>query len=435
MRMSITTSNFRVLVLLIIYSYAQCAVASPVALVGQQIIDGVSDQVRSENVILVEGERILEIGTRKIIPAGAEVVELGNTTLMPGFIDCHSHPLIAGDDYQLEHLQRSSSYKALLAMRSLEGLLRAGWTTLRVMGDADIGHGVQDLRRAIDEGVFEGPRIVGASHYLSITGGGGDIRFMSPQQPIIADGLIVDGVAEARKAVRNEIKYGSDWIKVLVTGAFLSAGDNPRNVQFSPEELSVIVAEADRRGVPVAAHAHAVEGIRMAVEAGVRSIEHGTYLDDATIELMAEKGTFLVPTVYIGDYIVEEAADIREKETNQTYYDNDRPEFLARIGKAHESGVKVAVGVDFGGYGYDPAISVREMAVLVDAGLTPMQAIQAGTSVGAELLQLQDSIGRIEAGYRADIVAVPGNPLDDMSALQKVVFVMKNGSIIHRPDQ
>ena len=402
------------------------------ALIGGQIIDAVSKEPLRKNVILVQGNRILALGDKSIIPDDAKVIDLGDATLMPGFIDCHAHPLMYADDYQSAHINASSAYKALKGLKSMQNLLDAGWTTLRVMGDADVFYANQDIRKVIDEGVFTGPRITGAAHYLSITGGGGDINYLSAEQRLAPDGLIVNGVEEIRLAIRNEVKFGSDWIKLLVTGAFLSVGDSPKNVHFSPEELEVAMAEAARLGVPVAAHAHATEGIRMAVEAGARSIEHGTYMDDATIALMSEHGTFLVPTIYIGDMIVEESSDIREKDVNRDYYDNYRQTFLDLVNKAHNEGVKVAVGIDLGGYHYDPSKSVREMAVLVEAGLTPMEAIMAGTRVGAELLGWDDRLGTLQVGLLADIVAVPGDPLTDMSVLERVSFVMKDGEVVKR---
>ena len=259
-----------------------CADAAVTALVAAHVIDGRSDTLSAATVVLVDGDHISAMGDRSIIPAGAEVVDLGDATLMPGMINAHEHPLMYTSDYQNALLASSSAYKALMGLAGLQRLLLAGWTGVRVMGDADVYYANQDLRRAIDGGVFLGPHITGAGHYISITGGGGDINYLSPEQTVHPDGLIADGPEEIRKAVRTEIKYGADWIKLLVTGAFESVGDDPRNIAFSPEELRAAVEEASRHGVPVAAHAHATEGIKQAVAAGVRSIEHGTYVDDAT---------------------------------------------------------------------------------------------------------------------------------------------------------
>ena len=408
------------------------AAGEPVALVAERVIDGVSDGARMNTVVVVDGERIVAVGDRSAIPAGAKVIELPGQTLMPGFINCHEHPLMYGDDYQNAHLQASSAYKALMGLAALQRQLLAGWTTVRVMGDADVHYANQDIRKTVDAGVFVAPRLTGAGHYLSITGGGGDVNYISPEQAVIADGLVVDGPEEVRKAIRNEIKFGSDWIKLLVTGAYQSVGDDPRNVAFSPEELRAAVDEANRHNVPVAAHAHAAEGIKQAVAAGVRSIEHGTFIDDESIKMMAAKGTFLVPTIYVGDYYTE-GDKLRAQDKQDDYAAHQRGKFLDAVGRAHKQGVKVAVGIDLGGYMTDPVVFVREMTVLVEAGFTPMEAIQAGTRVGAELLRWDDRLGTVQAGKLADLVAVPGNPLDDMKALEKVEFVMIGGKVVKSP--
>ena len=408
------------------------AAAAPVALVADRVIDGVGKSAREHAVVVTDGERIIAIGDRSIIPTGATVIQLTGMTLMPGFINAHEHPLMYADDYQNAHLQASSAYKALMGLAALQRQLLAGWTTVRVMGDADVYYANQDIRKTIDKGIFIGPRLTGAGHYLSITGGGGDVNYFSPEQKVIADGLIVDGPEEIRKAVRQEIKYGSDWIKLLVTGAYQSVGDDPRNVAFSPEEIKAAVDEANRHGVPVAAHAHATEGIKQAVAAGVRSIEHGTFIDDDGIRMMVEHGTFLVPTIYVGDYYAE-GDKLRAQDKEDDYIKNMRGKFLAAVGRAHKAGVKIAVGIDLGGYMTDPTVYVREMAVLVEAGFTPMEAIQAGTRVGAELLRWDDRLGTVEKGKLADLVAVPGNPLDDMKALEKVGFVMVGGHVAKTP--
>ncbi len=412
--------------------WCSLAAAEPVALIAERVIDGVGERARTNTVVVVDGERIVAVGDRSVIPAGAKTIELPGQTLMPGFINCHEHPLMYADDYQNAHLQASSAYKALMGLAALQRQLLAGWTTVRVMGDADVFYANQDIRKTVDSGIFVAPRLTGAGHYISITGGGGDVNYISPEQDVIADGLVADGPEEIRKAIREEIKFGSDWIKLLVTGAYQSVGDDPRNVAFSPEELRAAVEEANRHNVPVAAHAHAAEGIKQAVAAGVRSIEHGTFIDDEGIRMMAEKGTFLVPTIYVGDYYTE-GDKLRAQDKQDDYAANQRPKFLAAVGRAHQQGVKVAVGVDLGGYMTDPVVFVREMTVLVEAGLTPMQAIQAGTRVGAELLRWDDRLGTVQAGKLADLVAVRGNPLEDMKALERVEFVMIGGKVAKAP--
>jgi imidazolonepropionase-like amidohydrolase len=404
------------------------------ALLAQRLIDGRSDQPITNAAVVVDGGRIIAVGDRSIVPPGSELIELGDATLMPGLINAHEHPLMYADDYQAAHLASSSAYKALMALAGLQRLLLAGWTGVRVMGDADVYYANQDLRRVIDAGVFIGPHITGAGHYISITGGGGDVNYLSPEQHVLADGLIADGPEEIRKAVRNEIKYGSDWIKLLVTGSFQAVGDNPRNVSFSPEELRAAVDEANRHGVPVAAHAHAAEGIKQAVAAGVRSIEHGTYIDDEAIRMMAKAGTYLVPTIYLGDYYYE-SQTLRSQDKNDSYIESGRGEFLSSISRAHRAGVKLVIGLDLGAGTADPAVYAREFAVFVEAGISPMDSIQAGTRVAAELLGWDDRLGTIEVGKLADIIAVPGNPLDDISALERVSLVMIGGNLVRHPGE
>jgi len=401
---------------------------TPLAIRCGALIDGRSDAPRGPAVVLVEGDRIAAIGGEELLTPGVEVLDLGGATLLPGLIDAHSHPLIATDDYQVDHLRRSSAYKALRGLRAVQDNLQAGWTTLRVAGDADLFYAHLDVRRAIEDRLFVGPRITGAGHYLSVTGGGGDINFLAPEHRVVADGLIVDGVDEVRKAVREEIKYGSDWIKLLVTGAFMSAGDDPQDVHFSPEELAAAVEEASRRGVPVMAHAHATDGIKQAIRAGVRSIEHGTFLDEEAIALLVEHGTWLVPTLYIGDHYIEQGSPTGYQDKMIELSKKYRDQQYEWVGKAIRAGVKVAVGSDFGGY--DPQINAREIAAVAEAGMTPMQAIQAATQVNAELLGWEDRIGTIESGKLADLVAVAGDPLADLSELERPVFVMIGGRVV-----
>lgn len=399
------------------------------ALVSDTLIDGISENGLNNKVVLVKKNVISDIVPVTEIPPNAIRIDLPGTTLMPGMINAHEHPMIYRHDYQNAHLEASSAYKALLGLSNLQNLLLAGWTTIRVMGDADVYYAVQDLKRIIEEGVFWGPRLTGAAHYISVTGGGGDINYLSPEQNVIADGLIVDGVDEIRKAIRQEIKYGSDWIKIMVTGAFMSVGDHPKNVSFSPEELAAAVKEAKRQNVPVAAHAHATEGINQAILSGVRSIEHGSFINQKSIDLMVKHGTFLVPTIYVGDYYAL-SGKLREQTKNDDFYLSFRDSWLQLIGKAHRSGVKIAVGSDLCGPMVESTVCAREFATLIEAGLTPMAAIKAGTIVGAELLQWDDRIGSIEVGKIADIIAVLGNPLETIEALENPVFVMKDGQII-----
>ena len=398
-----------------------------IAIVCKTLIDGTGKTI-SNPAVIINGNTIIAVDKKENIQKGTTIIDLGDFTLLPGLIDVHVHPDISADDYQVAHLRASSASKALSGLKTVQNLLSAGWTAMRVAGDADVGYADFEVRNAINKGLFSGPHIYGAGHYLSVTGGGGDINFFSDEQKIIPDGLIVDGPEEIRKAIRNEIKYGSDWIKILVTGAFMTTGDNPQNVHFSPEELKAAVEEAGRRDVPVMAHAHATDGIKDAVKAGVRSIEHGTFLDEEAIDLMIQHGTYLIPTLTIGLYFEEQIPDSKALTKAVELNRKVRDGFYKNLRIAIKKGVKIGVGTDY--VGWPAPFSAREFSELVGLGMTPMQAIQAGTKVNAELLKKDKEIGTIEVGKLADMIAVKGDPLKDISELQRVKFVMIGGKII-----
>jgi len=393
------------------------------------LIDGTGKTI-TDAAITIEGERIISIGKKEKVPAGATLIDLGDFTVMPGFIDMHCHPLGDGDDdYQTYHLKNSSADKALMCLKNVQGMLHAGWTSIRVPGDLDVGYAHFAVRDAINSGMFEGPRIYGAGHWISVTGGGGDLNFFSYEQSgVKVDGLVVDGVEEMRKAVRTEIKYGSDWIKLLVTGAFMTAGDNPQNVHFSKEELTVAIEEASRRDVPVMAHAHSAEGIKMSIKAGAKTIEHGSFLDDEGIDLFLKNGTYLIPTLTIGKWFLEFNENSQALAKAIALTKKYRPEVEAMLSKAIKAGVKVGVGTDL--TGTNPEYCANEFSELVRLGMTPMQAIMAGTKVNAEALGKIKDLGTIEIGKFADLVAVKGDPLKDIHELKSVKFVMKDGKVI-----
>lgn len=423
-------TSSRILVLAIMLFAVQFIYAQTTAIICKQIIDGRSDKPNINSVIVVEDQRIKAIGGKDIIPKGATVVDLSGYTILPGFIDLHCHPLGDGDDdYQTYHLKNSSADKAMQGLSNVQGMLNAGWTAIRVPGDLDVGYAPFAIRDAINKGMFTGPHIYGAGHWISVTGGGGDINFFSYEQSgVIVDGLVVDGVEEMRKAVREEIKYGSDWIKLLVSGAFMTAGDNPQNVHFSKEELEVALDEATRRDVPVMAHAHSTEAIKMSIKAGARTIEHGSFIDDECIELMKQHGTYLVPTLTIGKWFLEFNENSKALEKAIALTKKHRSGIEKMLTKAIHSGVKVAVGTDL--TGIDPQYCANEFSELVRLGMTPMQAIQAGTRLGAEALGKEKEFGTLEIGKLADLVAVKGDPLADINELKKVRFVMIGGKIV-----
>jgi imidazolonepropionase-like amidohydrolase len=406
------------------------AAAGVTTLLCGTLIDGASATPRNDVAIRIENGRIAAVGP--YAPDATAVIDRSQDTCLPGLIDAHAHVLITTDDYQVDHLRRSSAYKALRGLGVVQAMLRSGWTTVRILGDADVSYAHLDVRTAIQEGLFVGPRLTGAGHYFSITGGGGDLNFVAPEHQLVADGLVVDGVDAARKAVREEIKHGSDWIKVLASGAMMSAGNDPTKAHFSPEELRAIVEEATRLGVPVAAHAHSAAGIKVAVLAGARSIEHGTFIDDEGIRLMKEKGVFLVPTLYVGDYDLDEQPDSEAQAKMNALTRKYRAQHIAAVGKAIKAGVPVGVGTDQ--VGFPVKQGVRELSLLIEAGMTPMQAIQAATRVNAELIGWEQSLGTVEVGKLADVIAVPGDPLQDLSVLERVSFVMLGGRVVSATD-
>jgi imidazolonepropionase-like amidohydrolase len=413
--------------LLILFSLALNAQIKTAIICGK-LITAEDDKVYINTVLVIEEDRIVEIGARDIIKSAYKIIDLSEYTVLPGLIDAHVHPLIYGDDYQINHLKGSSAFNALRGLKTVQNWLNEGWTSLRVAGDADTQYAHFEIRNAINAGLFDGPRIYGAGHYLSATGGGGDINFFSPDQSVIADGLVVDGVNEIQKAIRAEIKYGSDWIKLLVTGAFMSEGDDPKNVQFSDEEIIAAIEEAKRRGVPVMAHAHATEGINKAIKFGARSIEHGTFLTDESIDLLLEYDVFLIPTVSVGEYGLETWKDSKAQAKMYELTKKFREDSWKMYSKAIERGVKIGVGSD--NVGFPPNFAATEFRLLVKLGMTPLQAILAGTKVNAELLMKKDEIGSIRVGKMADIIATKGNPLDDISELSRVKFVMKGGKVV-----
>ncbi len=405
------------------------ASAQKSALLCKRLIDGTGKVIQNA-AIVVEADRIIAVGNKDIIPKDATVTDLGDFTILPGLIDAHVHPFIDKDDYQVDHLRRSSAQKALEGLKVVQDLLQAGWTTLRIAGDADVAYAQFDIRNAINKGLFAGPHIYGAGHYISVTGGGGDINFMSYEQPIIADGLIANGPDEMRKAVREEIKHGSDWIKIMVTGAFMTVGDNPQDVHFSSEELKAVMEEANRRHRAVMAHAHATEGIKMAVRAGVRSIEHASYIDEEGIDLMLKHGTYLIPTLSVGLFFQEKYFNSKAlaKAVQLGKHEKDEHTKSRMLSLAIRKGVKIGLGTD--NVGFPATFPAREFAELINLGMTPMQAIQAGTKVNAELLGKEKDLGTIEVGKMADLIAVKGDPLTDITELQRVKFVMIGGKVV-----
>lgn len=395
-----------------------------------RLIDGVGGAPKERVSILIGGDRIVGVQDGFQAVEGARVIDLRTATVLPGLIDSHTHItgegtgnaiVRAATETPLDEAVRSTVY----ARRTLE----AGFTTIRNVG-ADGGSDVA-LKRAIDTGIVVGPRIWTARTTLSITGGHGDQGGLRPDlwvAPTWADG-IVDSPDEARKAVRYQHKYGADLIKITATGGVLSIGDSGDAQQFTDEELHAIVEAAHLLGMKVAAHAHGKQGIESAIRAGVDSIEHGTYADADSFKLFKENGTYLVPTILAGKTVAEMA-------TIPGHFHPTVQAKAARIGpliqdmfrRAHAAGVKVAFGTDSGVSNHGE--NAREFGYMVEAGMPPMEAILAATKHAADLIGATDRIGSIQAGRFADVIAVAGNPLTDISELRRVTFVMKGGTVV-----
>jgi imidazolonepropionase-like amidohydrolase len=392
------------------------------------LFDGRSDVLVEPGVIVVANGMIQSVGSGAV-PSGATVVDLGDATLLPGFIDAHTH---LTDDFNADYngarllgLQRPVSERAIRATANARKTLMAGFTTVRDLGSSDfIDVG---LRNAINAGVVPGPRMLISVHALGSTGGhcdGGDgFRFGLLNHESRPEDGVINSPDEARYAVRFNIKYGADVIKTCASGGVLSPTDDVDAPQLSQVELDALVDEAHSLGRKTAAHAHGAEAAKRAIRAGIDSIEHGTFLDDEALRMMHDKGVFLVPTLAVRVGIAES----KFPPLVQAKADRAMKQQDAMVKRALALGVKIALGTDAAVYPHGD--NALEFALMAADGMTAVQSLKAGTSSAAELLGLQDKIGALKPGMVADIVAVPGNPIADIKLVQSVVFVMKAGSV------
>ena len=394
----------------------------------ERLVDVERGKVLDGQQVLVEENRIVSVGKRVDAPEDADRIALG--TCLPGLMDMHVHlDMQMSPTAYIRRFQANPTDYALMAAHYAKKTLMAGFTTVRNPGDAY--NSTIALRNAIEQDIAVGPRIYSAGKSLATTGGHADptsgYRHDLMGSPGPDDGVL-NGVESAREAVRQRYKDGADFIKITATGGVLSLAKNGQNPQFSDEELEAVIETATDYGMHVAAHAHGTEGMKRAVRAGVRSIEHGTFMDDEVIDLMKENGTYYVPTILAGRFVAEKAsidgyfpAVVRPKAASVG------PQIDATFAKAYAAGVTIAFGTDCGVSPHGG--NAMEFVYMVDGGMPEMEAIQSATVTTAELLGVQDSLGSISEGKLADIVAVDGNPLEDISLLTDIGFVMKDGVI------
>jgi imidazolonepropionase-like amidohydrolase len=389
-----------------------------------KMFDAKAGKMVENQVILVHGDQIQQVGGNLPIPQGAKVIDLSKATVMPGFIDAHVHLTMAAGHSGPAGLTISVPRSALIGARNARVTLMAGFTTVRNLG----AEGFSDvaLRDAINDGDVIGPRMQVSGPMISITGGHGDNSILPFEYHATGDG-VADGPDELRHRVRENIKYGADVIKFAASGGTMSKGDNPLLEAYSPEEMQVLISEAHRQGRKVATHAHSALAIKDAVRAGVDSVEHGIFLDDEGIALMKQHGTYLVPTSFPLFWYMDNMASMHLPK-----YTEDKIKIILPIGKASmtnafKQGVKVALGTDAGVYPH--GLNGGEFWTMVKLGLTPAQALQAGTVNAADLMGWTDQVGSIEPGKFADIVAVNGDPMANIEILEHVDFVMKGGVV------
>jgi imidazolonepropionase-like amidohydrolase len=420
--------------------FANCAAAiaqgqpspktAPIFIHCGTLIDGKSGQPRKNVFFEITGDKVTAIPAA--VPGSAKVIDLSNETCLPGLIDTHTHVLLNADitaeDYDKQLLKMSPEYRTILATVNARRALEYGFTTIRDLETEGAGYADVDVKKAINNGVIPGPRMQVATRAMDVTGAYPLLGY-APNVPVPHGVQVVDGPEEGRKAVREEIMYGADWIKVYSDrGYFVSKDASGRDIlddipTFTVDEMRAIVDEAHRQHHKVASHAVALNGVHTSLEAGVDTIEHGDYISDEDLKTMAARGVYYVPTIYVGVYVAQGRA-------------NEGAPVWLQMMKIHEdtfhramkAGVKIAFGTDAGGFDWkeNPA---QEFKYMVDWGMSAADAIRSATVTASELMGMQDQVGTIEVGKYADIVAVPGDPLKDVTVLQKVDFVMKGGRV------
>lgn len=404
--------------------WAQAPAPKTVVIRAGRLLDVRTGKTLANQIIVIQDDKIASVGAGTQIPAGAQVIDLSSATVLPGLIDAHTH-ITMTTNFGYSRLGISIPREALNGARNARVTLDAGFTTIRNVGAS--GFTDVALRDAINAGDVPGPRMLVSGPALSITGGHCDDNLLPFEWHAQSDG-VADGVEGVQHKTREIIKYGADLIKICATGGVLSHGDNPQASQYTLDEMKAIVGDAHRLGRKVAAHAHGAQGIRWASEAGADSIEHGSYIDDAAIAEMKKNGTYLVPTLYLADWFLANAERIGTPPELIGKAREVMPAARKNVARAFAAGVKVGFGTDAAVYPH--GLNAHEFAVMVKLGLTPLQAIQAATINDADLLGWSDKVGTLEPGKWADVVAVDGDPLADVTTLERVKFVMKGGEVV-----
>jgi imidazolonepropionase-like amidohydrolase len=388
-----------------------------------RLINTVDGSITQNAVIIVRGERIEAVGPAVKIPDGAKVIDLSAYTVLPGLIDCHTHVMLQPEDEKGPPpvITKSQAFRTVQAVAAAKRDLEAGFTTMRDVDSEGAGFADVALRDGINQGIVPGPRLFVSTYALTITGGHMNNAGLNPDIQIPEPATLTDSRDAMIAEVRREVKYGADWIKVYATGTLRHVDPvtlEPLS-QVSLEDVKAIVAEAARWHRDVAAHAYGGDGAKNAIRGGVRSLEHGMLMDDETIKLLVEHGTYWCPTLSV--YLPESAED--NTDMRRRIVDHHREVFQ----KAMRLGVKICFGTDVGAF--EHGTSAREFLKMVEYGMTPIEAIRSATTRASELLRMEKQIGSLETGKLADIIAVEGNPLDDIRALTRVTFVMKAGHV------
>jgi imidazolonepropionase-like amidohydrolase len=412
----------------LILCWGAAARAQPIVLHAARLLDVETGRTIAPGEVLVAGDRISEAGSTVTHPAGAEIIDLGDRTLLPGLIDAHVHLFLHPGAEDLQTVQESVPQRTLTAVLAAREDLMAGFTAERDMGTEGAGSADTAVRNAIDQGLFPGPRLRISGNAIDILGGHEDAIGYNPEQHVLPNATQANNAADLVAAIRQQLKEGADFIKIYETGKdSMMGGRFFTPFQFTAAEMEAAVREAARLGKRVAVHATGEPGTFYAAQAGVASIDHAFQLSDATMKLMREKQIFAVPTFTIFEYFADHAATPAGGALERQMLSYHVQEFRKQVA----AGVPVAMGSDVGPFPH--GTQAREFVLMVQYGMTPLAAIQAGTVNGAKLLGWEGQIGVLKAGLLADIVAVSGNPLEDIATLQKVSFVMKGGVIHRRP--